>query len=688
MPRRNLKEFYIDFETFKLGLYALEDTTKAPFGTARQMQNCYISDRGGIGPRPGTVLLGTENTNTNPVKGLYTFRKSFDQDEFLLKSYGDELEVYSKNHSEAGWFRLKNGFTSDKEFGFITSLVNVDNEDYCIFCNRYEPYQTWTGAVTQLNGALSGAETEVVVDSVLTDEIFESETATANSATTITVSGANWAASQFVGMYVYIKAGTHIDSIRPITANTSTQITFDTLGTAPGNVAFEIRTTAFPASGTIIYGGTTIAYTGISDYNKFTVASAHAGADNTAVTLVPTEYPENPRGNRMTSLLNRIVVGNVRSALARDSGGALQGFSSGGSYFVSKTNDPTDFTFAATRVAGEGDIVSTPYGGGEITDVVSQEDVAYIFKARYIESISYSQDSDDLAIRTPIKSEVGASIPTVRGSDDIYIVTDDKQITTIGRVSQKDITPQTQNIGLPIKRLLDDYVFDFGRGKEYRNRIYIPAKSSSSETKNDITLVYNKQNQAFEGVWDLSANFMEVFDKNLYYGESTGSNVYQMLTGNAEVRGDNRFPISAKYATHFMNLARTKGDTQALNSLYFEGYISNGTTITFKAWKDFSSDAFLEFNFIGDEETFLDGTELSAFLGSQSLGLQPLGALGEEVEDGRRHFYFRVFFPFEYGHFFSVGFESNGADFNYELTRVGIGLKETLSTDNTRIKSV
>jgi hypothetical protein len=57
-----MKEVFIDMEKFKLGFYALEDTTKAPFGSARTMTNCQVTDRGGISPRPGTELLGTYNT--------------------------------------------------------------------------------------------------------------------------------------------------------------------------------------------------------------------------------------------------------------------------------------------------------------------------------------------------------------------------------------------------------------------------------------------------------------------------------------------------------------------------------------------------------------------------------------------------------------------------------------------------
>lgn len=681
-------DIYLDYQSFKKGLYALDDTTKAPFGTARTMRNMRVTDRGGMGPRLGTQLLGTFNSASKSCRGLYNFRKSYDQDEFLIKAYDDELEVYSKNHSEALWFRLKDGFTSDKEFGFVTSLVNTSNEDYVIFCNRYEDYQRWMGAVTLLNGALVGGETALTVDSTLTAEVFESKTATANSATTLDVASTPWAASMWVNMYVYITSGVHSGKVRLISANTSSQITFATLGSAPGNCTFEIRKLAFPATGTLIYGGTTIAYTAVPTATTFTVGSAHAAADNSAVTIVPTVYPENPRGNRLTNYLGRVIVGNVRSALARDSGGALQGFASAGSYFVSKIANPFDFGFSATRVAGEGDIVATPYGGGDITDVAHQEDTAYIFKNRYIEAVKYSQDSSDLANRTPLKAEVGSVGPVIKGANDVYFVTEDKKFTSIGRVATKDVLPQTDNIGFPIQRLLDTYTFGSGRGIEDVDRLYIPLKSSSTLTNNDLVLVYNKVNKSFEGTWELSANFFARFNNLTYFGESNTPNVYQLNTGSADVSGTDRYPISAEYTSHFLNLTASHGYTQSLNSLYYEGYIQGNTTITFKAWKDFASDPFLQFDFAGTETTFLDGADISAFLGGTPIGLRPHGSISQADEDGRRHFMFRVYFPYQYGNHFSVGFESSGTDFSYELTRIGLGISESISQPTDQIKSI
>jgi len=687
------KDILLDLEKFKLGFYALEDTTKAPFGSLRIMKNAIVTDRGGLAPRPGVTLLGSSNSSSSKIKGFYTYKRSFGTNEILIKNYDDEMEGYSKNHSAGGWFRIKSGFTADKEFGYVSSLVNTSNQDYLIGCNRFDDYFGWTGAITQLNGTLSGAETNVVVDSVLEDDVFYSGTADGTtSATTVQVTATPWAADQWNEFEIYLTSGTHIGKIRKITDTTTDTLTFDTLGSDPGACTFDIRRLAFPETGTIIYNGTTIAYTTLVEYNKFPVTSAHAGSDDAIVALVPAVYPANPRGNRLTNYLNRIIVGNVRSALARGSGGALQGYGAGGSVFVSKLSNPFDFGFSASRIAGEGDIISAPYGGGEWTDVQHQEEDAYLFKDKYIEALQYSQDTNDLAVRTPLKAGVGSIGKTIKGSDDIYFITADKKFTSIGRIRTKDLKPQTENIGYPIKRFLDACgVDDLGKGAEFKDKIHIPLKSDVSKDNNDIILIYNKKDRGFfEGIWDISAFGLDVFDGELCYAESNGANVYKMYQDDhADIIGTTRYPIFSEVATHFFNLSSSKSNQQAISSLYVEGYIRGGSTVTFKAWKDFSSSAFLEFNFTASEEGLLDGEESQAFLGGNPLAIDPMSATFSEVgADGRRHFSFRVYFPFQYGNFFSIGHTSNGTDLDYEITRYALGMKEDVSVNTGKIKSI
>lgn len=690
------KDVIIDvdkFNSYGRGFLALEDTSNAPLGSLRIMRNARITDRGGLAPRQGTRLLGEHNATGSSIRGLYNFKLSAEQDEVLVKAYDDELEVYSRENAASGWFRLKNLLTTGKEFGFVHSLVNTENKDYLLMGNRFDPTMKWQGRVTLLNGALAGAETAVTVDSTLEADVYDSQTASGSSATTLTVPTSIWAASQWIGFYVRITSGVHANKVRLISATTATQITFATLGSDPGSCTFEIRRLAFPASGTIIYNDTAIAYSAIDNDTQFTVASAHAAPDNTPLTLSPENVLAAPRGNRFTNYLGRTIVGAVRSALSRDSGGTLQGFAAGASYFVSKISNPFDYGYSGTRLAGEGDLAATPYGGGDIVDVVAQEDTAYIFKRDYIESVKYSQDANDLAVREPLKSGVGSVGKTTKASDDIYFFTPDKQFTSIGRVVRKDIKPQTQNIGNKIKRYLDSVgVDDVGRGIEVGGKLYIPIKGSVDSAANDTVLVYNRNKDIFEGLWDVGAFGLAEFAEKYYYAESTGCDVYELFhTEYADViDADNRFPISFEVATHFFNLTPSKMYTQAMRGVLFEGYIRGGTVITYNLWKDFTSTPFLTFNFAADSETgLLDGDSSSIFLGDEPLGLSGLEATYGDVDaDGRRHFMFRVYFPFQYGNYFAAGIQSSGLDYDHETTRIGLILSENPMHNVNKIKAV
>jgi len=686
------KTLTISQDNFKYGLQLLTDDSKAPLGSAREMVNTIISDRGGITTRPGTILLGAYNASLLPVRGLYNFKKSKSQPDILLKSYDDELEYL--NPSQEVWARLKDGYTADQEFGFSYSLVNSDNDDFMYFCNRFEEYSRWRGAITQLNGALVGAETSVTVDSVLTDPIYYSATATSNAATTVTVSTAAYGTDMWKNFYIYFPS---TGKIRLISANNATVITFATLGLGPGNIAFQIRQLAFPATGSIIYAGTVIAYTAFDVATIFPVSSAHAAADNTPVTIVPDIYVSAPRGNRMDTLKGRVYVGKVRSAISRDSSGVTQGSAQAGSEFVSKLLDPTSFTFSSPRLAGEGDIINVPYGGGDITDTKAFEDEVAIYKNDYIELVKYTEDVNDTALRTPLKTGVGSVGKVIKGTDDHYFMTPDKKYTSLGRVRQKDTTPQSENIGYVIKRLLDTYNNDSFSGIEFNNRIFSAHKSSDTITNNDVMLVFNKQTKSFEGIWTIGANNLEthkgVSDKapSLVYGESNGANIWKMFqTRKSDVRGTSVLPYTASWQANFFNVLPIKSNLQSINSIAVEGYISAGTTFTYELFKNFETDSAYSFTFGGTETQFLQGAgNLASFFGSDPFGTVPIGSInGVADEDGRYRFSFIVYFPYQHAQYLSSKISSSGKDQDWEIERISYGLREDISTRTSNTKVV
>lgn len=687
-----MKTLTLQSDNFKAGLHVLEDDSKAPLGSAREMLNVIISDRGGITPRPGTILLGDYNDSPSSSRGLYNFRKSKSNPDILLKSYDDVIEYFHPTLKQ--WVLLKDGFTPDQEFDFTYSLVNTDNDDFTYFCNRYEEYQRWSGAYTQLNGALVGGETVVTVDGVLTDPIYLAETATANAATTVTVAGENWATDMYKNFYVYFPS---TGKVRLITSNTGDTLTFSTLGGGPGNIAFQIRQLRFPLSGTIIYNGTPIDYTTIDVVTQFPVSSAHAAPDNTAVAVIPTEYVSAPRGNRIDILRGRVYVGRVRSAISRDASGNLQASTQAGSVFVSKLLDPTNFSFAATRVAGEGDILNVAYGGGDINDVQAFENEVAIYKQDYIELVSYTQDVNDSAVRTPLKPGIGSIGRVIKGSDDHYFMRPDKVYTSLGRVRQKDIKPQTENIAYVIKRLLEQYNNDNFNGAEFNNRLISSHKSSDDTDNNNLMLIYNRKTSSFEGIWSLGANGFDTFKgvdeaaTELVYAESNGANVWKMFQGEkSDIRGTSKLPYTARWKSNFFNALPIKSNMQGMNSIAIEGYITANTTFTYNLYKDFQDDASLSFTFSGTETEFIEGAEgIAKFFGSHPFGTSPIaGSIGAPDEDGRMRFSFIVYFPYVYGQYFADEFTSSGKNQDWEIIRKSYGLREDISTRTTNTKTV
>lgn len=675
-------DFYIDFEDFNQGLYALLDTTKAPFGSARIMKNVQVTDRGGVGPRPGTELIGADEEG-GPVNGLFEFETAFGADSYLIRARDDKVEIMI--HGTEVWHTLVDGLEDGKEFDFASSIVNDDNTDLLVGSNRYDPYFSWNGAVAEIQSTSGG---DITVDSTLKDEILGAGTATGSTTTTLTVSGAGWADDQFNGLYVHITSGAESGTIAKITDTTSDTITFDAMGSNPGNASFEIKQLKFKETGSVIVDGTVHEYT--TAITSSTVIETDSGSVSTTSTpayaiQTVTTYEGNPRGSRIANYLSRIIVGRVRSAIAKNSSGDDQAHSAGSSIFVSNEKDPVDFSYSATRQSGEGDLINVPYGGGDIVDVVPQEENFYVFKKNYIEAMQYSQDGNDFIQREPLKAGIGSQVRVINGTDDVYFVTPDNRITSIGRVAQKDIKPATLNIGNPIKRLLDTYDFGEGKGIEYKDKVYIPAKSDPDYNRNDIVIVYNLKSQIFEGIWTMNASFFETRDGDLVFSESSKPNVYKALVGRNDVIGDDKFGINARYATHFMNLASNNGKKQALSSLYFEGYIRQGSLINFEAYKDMANTPFFTYEFDGTIGTNED-TGPKAFLGGEPKGLSPKGTVSELDGEERDHFMFRIYFPYQYASTFSIGFRSGGdIDDDYEITRFGMGLKESVSFDANQV---
>lgn len=278
-----MKDQFLIIENFKPGWHKREDDSMIPIGGLRKSVNIQITDRGGLSPRPGETLVGTASDNSSGIISLYSFKKS-NGDDILIRSYSDKLEYY--NNVVEDWCLIKDGYTADQEFGFKEHMINSDQTDLLYFCNGVEPYSRWTGYESKLSGVLYGGETSIVVDGLLKESVHYDGTANSATTTTIDIANTDWATDVWNDFYVRITDGTKEGYISLITGTTGTQITFDIITGLSGTPTFEIRELAITATGSVVYNGTSIAYTEVPKDDTLTVASAHASFNSVTDDLV------------------------------------------------------------------------------------------------------------------------------------------------------------------------------------------------------------------------------------------------------------------------------------------------------------------------------------------------------------------------------------------------------------------
>lgn len=155
---------WVNYQVFE-GLQTHVDGEKVSDGASTNGQNTTVNEGDRISVRPlgydvfpsGASLSAT----TTGIATMHTFRKR-DGSSVLLRAASSTLEWYDR--AGASWETLKSGYTSD-DFGFADNNVNTDQVSYTYFGNAREPFSRWSGAVTSLNGALTGVGVTVTVDS-------------------------------------------------------------------------------------------------------------------------------------------------------------------------------------------------------------------------------------------------------------------------------------------------------------------------------------------------------------------------------------------------------------------------------------------------------------------------------------------------------------------------------------------
>jgi hypothetical protein len=401
-----------------------------------------------------------------------------------------------------------------------------------------------------------------------------------------------------------------------------------------GAIAIPVESTAnFPATGTIIYNGTEIAYLSKTD-TSFEVANAHASAganDGVAETADDSTHSGVTKGNILLSAKDRLWIAgqpSAPSALDYSDEGDAFAFTGGANRADSGTED---FFNLGGRITGLGEkdeeiIVLGPNGGDGFkftypTSTTKAPLFRKIFRGKGTGCTSPGSVVEiDQEVYFANKNGYYA-IGDLEGSDKIFTFS-----------LTREVKPTMQG-------------FDFSEAEaiyyDKEEILLIACKSDADFPGNDIVigLEFYKDRQGNDRIgityFDWPAGCWSILADELYFGSSLEQNSFK---GFSTYQNDGS-PRTVRYSTKRFNFGEPFQDK---NSPYagVRGMIKAGTDIdvlaqynkgflgnTSKIIKSDGTDSVT-----GAQKGYVSAQQLNA-IGTFALGLNPMGALREVVSE-------------------------------------------------------
>ena len=395
---------------------------------------------------------------------------------------------------------------------------------------------------------------------------------------------------------------------------------------AGGEVSVKVTdNTNFPASGTIIYNGTEIAYTAKPDSTTFTVASAHASAgadDGVAQAVDDSTYSGFAQSDIMISSQNRIYI-----------------LHSGARLDYSKEGDALNFTSGANRADGGQE--DFPIVGGRGTGLAMKDEYIFIFKDRTV--ILFKWDYPTNTTKTPNFKHIvvgdGQGAINHKGIANVYdeiLYTTERGIKNLTKNLNTGIW-QPGAITDVISETIKDY--DFREASSFydtQNDVFLCAcKSDSDQTANNrvIAIWYFYMTDTNGGlqrtygisVLDLTADCFFRYDGKLYFGSSMEPNCYELFTGNTR----NGATLECVYTDNRNDYG--KKSIKGAGLYYVDGFMKAGTTIKLKFIFDGGRTGTQEVEIPSTGDHISESTLNT--LGSYTLGSELLGGLYNDASD-------------------------------------------------------
>jgi len=383
-------------------------------------------------------------------------------------------------------------------------------------------------------------------------------------------------------------------------------------------------TTNFPASGTIIYNGSEIAYTSKTG-TTFEVASAHASSgadDGVAEAADDSTYSTITKGNILLSAKDRLwIAGQLAAPNALDYSdeGAAFIFTGGANRADSGTEDFFNIGGAITGLSEKGDEI-----------IVIGEDGADGFSFTYPTSTTKAPNFRE------IFRAVGRGCVSFKSvfklSNEVYFATK----TGIAALSDLEGTEKVfdKSITRDVLPTLKEYAFNDASCIYFEKEsiLLMSCKSDVDFPGNDTVIglefYRNRDGSDTFGVtkFDWPVNEFSIFEDVLYFGSSLEMNSFK---GFDTYQNDGS-PRNIRYATKRFNL-KDPFQNKESRLIGVRGFIKDGTDI----------DVSVLFNagFLGEISktiestgTYVSTTTLNT-IGAFALGTNPIGATLSEVSE-------------------------------------------------------
>lgn len=286
------------------------------------------------------------------------------------------------------------------------------------------------------------------------------------------------------------------------------------------------------------------------------------------------------------------------------------------SWFDPTSGGLADFTFSATRLAGEGDFFKQGDGSGRALSVMSYADRYYCMHENKIWELNLTDD--DTGANNKIYREL-LGIPNWRAAVDtgegVFFIDD----TDASEPKVRILTFQTNStLVIPIEKSpqlnLSGYQFDKAAMIQWQDYVLCACRTSDSDYNNKV-LVYDLRWNAWT-ILDYFVSCWAIYNGALVAGDSISNNVYELFSGYDDLGNE----INAQMTTAEMNLGIES--LKKTKQIWINGRIQKDQYA--KVYASYDKGDFVEIGEIRGNAGYVDGGQ-SIAIGATVIGKKEIG---------------------------------------------------------------